>query len=180
MARSARASVRKINRTNLRSKVFGPVYDARTQRLSAKLMELASQPKAKTEMEVEQPASKQETHTMTTWNCTDASVASQNTIDTEAKETDPVDGEHCSLSIQIPRSVLQCAHVSKSVSDSAAQLPTPPTTPPVLPTFQDPADLHEAAVEQLFYHMLGVAADVHGFDQHGQLSLNVVALAENT
>lgn len=45
MAKSVRASVSKRNRANLRKKVFGPVVDARTERLAAKLQELASQPK---------------------------------------------------------------------------------------------------------------------------------------
>ncbi|KAF9892199.1 hypothetical protein FE257_002605 [Aspergillus nanangensis] len=45
MAKSVRASVSKRNKANLRAKVFGPAVDARTERLSAKLLELASQPK---------------------------------------------------------------------------------------------------------------------------------------
>ncbi|CEO58498.1 hypothetical protein PEBR_00948 [Penicillium brasilianum] len=45
MAKSVRASVSKRNRAALRKKVFGPIVDARTERLSAKLQELASQPK---------------------------------------------------------------------------------------------------------------------------------------
>ncbi|KAJ5476007.1 hypothetical protein N7475_001736 [Penicillium sp. IBT 31633x] len=45
MAKSVRASVSKRNRANLRKKVFGPVVDARTERLAAKLQELASQPR---------------------------------------------------------------------------------------------------------------------------------------
>ncbi|MCJ1419383.1 hypothetical protein MMC32_005738 [Xylographa parallela] len=45
MAKGLRASTKKANRVKLRSKVFGPVEDARTQRLSAKLLELASKPK---------------------------------------------------------------------------------------------------------------------------------------
>lgn len=44
MAKSVRASVSKRNRANLRKKVFGPVVDARTERLAAKLQEIASQP----------------------------------------------------------------------------------------------------------------------------------------
>ncbi|KAJ5628372.1 hypothetical protein N7490_010600 [Penicillium lividum] len=47
MARSIRASVGKRNRATLRKKVFGPVVDARTERLAAKLQELASQPRPK-------------------------------------------------------------------------------------------------------------------------------------
>ncbi len=45
MAKSARASTKKSNRTKLRARVFRPIEDARTQRLSAKLMALASQPR---------------------------------------------------------------------------------------------------------------------------------------
>ncbi|KAL1980585.1 hypothetical protein VTN96DRAFT_3953 [Rasamsonia emersonii] len=45
MAKSVRSSVRKRNSTKLRSTVFGPAADARTARLSAKLQELASQPR---------------------------------------------------------------------------------------------------------------------------------------
>lgn len=45
MAKSVRASVSKRNKAKLRATVFGPVVDARTERLSAKLQELASQPK---------------------------------------------------------------------------------------------------------------------------------------
>ncbi|PYI10896.1 hypothetical protein BO78DRAFT_360295 [Aspergillus sclerotiicarbonarius CBS 121057] len=45
MAKSVRASVSKRNRAKLRATVFGPAVDARTERLSAKLQELASQPK---------------------------------------------------------------------------------------------------------------------------------------
>lgn len=57
MAKSVRASVSKRNRANLRKKVFGPVVDARTERLAAKLQEIASQPKPeapkKSEMELD-------------------------------------------------------------------------------------------------------------------------------
>lgn len=42
MAKSARASSRKTNRTNLRNKVFGPVAAARLDRLSARLVARAN------------------------------------------------------------------------------------------------------------------------------------------
>jgi hypothetical protein len=45
MAKSARASKVKTNNSKLKSRVFGPIETARTERLSAKLLELASQPK---------------------------------------------------------------------------------------------------------------------------------------
>jgi hypothetical protein len=47
MAKGARASTKKSNNQKLKSRVFGPVEIARTERLSAKLLELASQPKPK-------------------------------------------------------------------------------------------------------------------------------------
>lgn len=55
MAKSIRASVSKRNRANLRKKIAGPAVDARTERLAAKLQELASQPKPQppTKSEVE-------------------------------------------------------------------------------------------------------------------------------
>lgn len=49
MAKSLRSSRNKTNNLKLRSKVFGPVEDARKERLSAKLLELASKPIEKTE-----------------------------------------------------------------------------------------------------------------------------------
>ncbi|CZR58961.1 uncharacterized protein PAC_08853 [Phialocephala subalpina] len=62
MAKGARASTKKANNAKLKSKVFGPVESARVERLSAKLLELASQPKpepAKEDvaMDAEDPAS---------------------------------------------------------------------------------------------------------------------------
>ena len=45
MAKSSRASTRKANNQRLKAKVFGPVEAARAERLSAKLLELAAQPK---------------------------------------------------------------------------------------------------------------------------------------
>lgn len=46
MAKGLRASTKKSNKASLRQKVFGPVESARKERLSAKLLELASQPQA--------------------------------------------------------------------------------------------------------------------------------------
>ncbi|KAI1268666.1 hypothetical protein F5Y18DRAFT_238645 [Xylariaceae sp. FL1019] len=45
MAKSSRASSRKANNQRLKAKVFGPVESARAERLSARLLELAAQPK---------------------------------------------------------------------------------------------------------------------------------------
>ena len=45
MAKSSRSSTRKANNQRLKAKVFGPIEAARAERLSAKLLELAAQPK---------------------------------------------------------------------------------------------------------------------------------------
>lgn len=55
MAKSSRSSAIKKNNQNLKNKVFGPVETARNERQSAKLLELAQQPKPlRAEMEVEE------------------------------------------------------------------------------------------------------------------------------
>jgi len=55
MARSARSSAIKKNKSGLKKRVFGPVETARNERLNAKLLELAQQPKApRPEMDVEE------------------------------------------------------------------------------------------------------------------------------
>lgn len=48
MAKSKRSSVRKANNQRLAATVFGPAEAARAERLSAKLLELAKQPKPET------------------------------------------------------------------------------------------------------------------------------------
>ena len=47
MAKSLRSSTRKANNAQLKKSVFGPIEAARADRLSAKLLELAAQPKPK-------------------------------------------------------------------------------------------------------------------------------------
>ncbi|OAA59354.1 putative protein family UPF0642 [Cordyceps fumosorosea ARSEF 2679] len=48
MAKSSRSSTRKENNRRLAATVFGPAETARAERLSAKLLELAKQPKPET------------------------------------------------------------------------------------------------------------------------------------
>ncbi|KAF1733395.1 hypothetical protein ACQRIT_003968 [Beauveria bassiana] len=48
MAKSGRSSTRKANNRRLAATVFGPAETARAERLSAKLQELAKQPKPET------------------------------------------------------------------------------------------------------------------------------------
>jgi len=47
MAKGLRSSTKKANKSKLRSNVFGPVEGARKERLSAKLLDLASQPRVR-------------------------------------------------------------------------------------------------------------------------------------
>lgn len=49
MAKGARASSIKANNTALKTKVFGPIETARTERLSAKLLALAAAPRPSTQ-----------------------------------------------------------------------------------------------------------------------------------
>lgn len=44
MAKGLRSSAKKANKARLRSRVFGPVEEARKERLSAKLLETVSKP----------------------------------------------------------------------------------------------------------------------------------------
>ena len=53
MAKSKRASVIKNNNQKLKKNVFGPVEAARLERISAKLLGLAAQPKPIKEVEME-------------------------------------------------------------------------------------------------------------------------------
>ncbi|KAF1915716.1 hypothetical protein BDU57DRAFT_518829 [Ampelomyces quisqualis] len=52
MAKGARASSKKANRTKLRARVFGPAEKARAERIHAKLLQTVQQPKPeKTQMD---------------------------------------------------------------------------------------------------------------------------------
>jgi Protein of unknown function (DUF2423) len=53
MAKGLRASSRKKNNAALRDRLFGPASDARTERLSAKLQELAAKPRPDQERAME-------------------------------------------------------------------------------------------------------------------------------
>ncbi|KAK1968086.1 hypothetical protein LY78DRAFT_655627 [Colletotrichum sublineola] len=53
MAKSSRSSVIKKNNQRLKANVFGPVEQARAERLSAKLQELARQPKPEKEADID-------------------------------------------------------------------------------------------------------------------------------
>jgi hypothetical protein len=54
MAKSSRSSVVKTNNQRLKKNVFGPVEAARAERLSAKLLAIASQPKPQKDLEMKE------------------------------------------------------------------------------------------------------------------------------
>ncbi|KAI1807932.1 hypothetical protein F4811DRAFT_376023 [Daldinia bambusicola] len=83
MAKSSRASTRKANNQRLKAKVFGPVEAARAERLSAKLLELAAQPKAQSDAEIKMVDGTEEEGTAKVENSTAAPDA-DNTMDVDS------------------------------------------------------------------------------------------------
>jgi len=111
--------------------------------------------------------------------CKSSRVISKLTSDTDAKDMDVEDKEtgpaadgassRSSLSLPIPESLLS--------PQQTTQLPTPPPSPPTfcVDSFPSPtnhADNARVASEQLFYHFLGCATDIAGFDDRGDLMVN--------
>ena len=62
MAKGLRSSKNKANNMKLRAKVFGPIENARKERLSAKLLELASKPHAPAEVDTKMADEGQTSH----------------------------------------------------------------------------------------------------------------------
>jgi hypothetical protein len=161
MAKGLRASRTKKNNQALSKRVFGPVEAARNERLSAKLLALAQQPKApREEMEIEKG--------MHTRHHASKSVAAADMSFPEADKEATAEGTP-SLSIPIPKGIAFNDHHHQ-------QLLTPPSTPPTsnnVPTnpILDRAGQHAMAQEQLFFHLLGASSDILGFDEEGDLRL---------
>lgn len=172
MGKGLRSSVNKTNNRKLKKNVFGPVETARTERLSQKLMELASQPKPpKSEMEVEESGGKnfypRDTPSLKlTPPCADSKQA-----ESEAKAAN-ANGALNALAIPVPKSL---AHQCPATAAASMNMLTPPPTPPLdISDFSKPsirsAHRHYAD-EQLFFHLLGVSTDIHGFDTFGNICL---------
>ncbi|THV86610.1 hypothetical protein D6D29_01402 [Aureobasidium pullulans] len=142
MGKGLRSSVNKTNNRKLKKNVFGPVETARTERLSQKLMELASQPKPpKSEMEVEESGDSKQ-------------------AESEAKAAN-ANGALNALAIPVPKSL---AHQCPATAAASMNMLTPPPTPPLdISDFSKPsirsAHRHYAD-EQLFFHLLDTAMDV--------------------
>jgi hypothetical protein len=99
MAKGARASSKKANRTKLRARVFGPAEKARNERIHAKLLATIQQPKPeKTEMDTAEDCKSQPPSLL-------PSLADTFTATTEATKEDDFPKGSSFLSAPIPRSL---------------------------------------------------------------------------
>lgn len=142
MAKGLRATSKKNNRVKIRSRVYAPVDEARTERLSQRLLDLASQPKpTKTEMEVD--AEKGEP-TPAPPQISPKNFARTN-ICVEALSKDqgaPTTTEGLSFRFSCP--------VPASLSDSEGGLDSG----------EEKHEDMEAAGDDMFYHLLGLCTDI--------------------
>ncbi|KAF1822635.1 uncharacterized protein K489DRAFT_212565 [Dissoconium aciculare CBS 342.82] len=157
MAKSARASGIKKNKQALKKRVFGPVEIARNERLSAKLLALAKQPKPeREEMDVQLESEKK------------SSKKSKSDIDPASN----AEGGMPSLSANSPLSSMLLRSLSPHTAIAGQQLQTPPPTPPDSPRLEDIAHEH-------FYLALGLSTDIDGFTNTGELDIGELDLASD-
>ena len=169
MAKGLRASVTKRNKSKLRSRVFGPTEDARTERLSAKLLELAQQPKATqdTEMLVDGQSSKGAFLEHMLWKvgrrcanetCTDQSTTTD-VEDTEKAAGSAADGQSLTLpstfTLSVPSSLSRSSPGDETSSEGGS----------------DVEEVSMTEGEELFYAMLGLSGDIAGFTATGDLKM---------
>ncbi|KAH9873011.1 hypothetical protein J1614_005407 [Plenodomus biglobosus] len=155
MAKSARASSKKINHTKLRARVFGPAEKARAERIHAKLLETINQPKPEkpAAMEVEESP---RTLIPSLRRCTDNIVAPV----TEAKEDDLPKGLSF-LTASIPRSLSDTTTTNTT---------TTTTTTTTTITKHDDSTREDRELRNLCFH-LGLCSDIVGFNDAGYLQL---------
>lgn len=161
MAKGLRSSVKKSNRTKLRSRVFAPVEDARTQRLHEKLLAIAQQPKPepskKSEMEVDSTEGTHRTsmrHLLTALTNSSSVSAAQET----SKEDEYPKGT-CILTAKLPRSLNEKNTTS---SPSTSSTPTQPST-------LEPSSSQENKDMRNLYFYMGLCSDIVGFNDDGDL-----------
>ena len=149
MAKGLRASVNKRNKSKLRDRVFGPVEAARTERLSAKLLELAQQPKPSRDTEMKVDGQEVEIAEKEGANVAEDATESQSL------------SLPFTLSFPIPASLSSCNsdegdHSSESGSDTEAK---------------SVIEGYWSESEDNFYTMLGLCNDIAGFSSCGHLEL---------
>jgi hypothetical protein len=181
MAKSARASGIKKNKQALKKRVFGPVEIARNERLSAKLLALAKQPKPEREemdvqLECRAPAALKERmqEDLNTDVILD-SAAEKKSSKKSKSDIDPAsnaEGGMPSLSANSPLSSMLLRSLSPHTAIAGQQLQTPPPTPPDSPRLEDIAHEH-------FYLALGLSTDIDGFTNTGELDIGELDLASD-
>lgn len=149
MAKGLRSSVKKTNRTKLRSRVFEPMENARLERLHAKLLEAAQQPKPETpkknEMEVDTAEGNSRHRCQPT--------LTQNADLSPLADTAP----DASKEDEFPKGLsILTASIPPSLSTNAA------------PGYLDPTT--DARASEHLYHLLGLSSDVVGFTSDGDLA----------
>jgi len=158
MAKGLRASVKKSNRQKLRSNVFAPVEDARTQRLHEKLLETIRQ--AKPEPPQKQDMDVDSNHGNAAHTQPLTSPPSTNFLTTEANPENEYPKGSLFSATRIPQTLLSvsCEEVYENSEDSdACETPT--------------ADDDGAMACELLWHCLGLSSDVVGFTEDGKLQL---------
>lgn len=157
MAKGLRATSKKNNRVKIRSRVYAPVDEARTERLSQRLLDLASQPKpAKTEMDVD--AEKGESSPTTAQISPRMFARTNISVEASSKDQDApatTEGLSFRLSCPVPASLSD----SEGGSDSGEEKDT---------------DM-EAASDEMFYRLLGLCTDIDidGFGRGGELLMDL-------
>lgn len=143
MAKGARASSKKANRTKLRARVFGPVEKARAERLHAKLLETIQQPKPeRIEMDTAEESMwpQRDAAYFTT---TDFALGTTTTTADDTTKEDDLPKGSSFLTAPIPRSFL--SNVGDKECDPA----------------QENFDLSN------FCFHLGLSSDIVGFNEEG-------------
>lgn len=156
MAKGLRATSKKNNRVKIRSRVYAPVDEARTERLSQRLLDLASQPKpAKTEMEVDAEKGKSPPATAQIFLHFARTNMSAEALTKDQDAPASTEGLSFRLSCPVPASLSN----SEGGSDSGEE---------------KHRDM-EAAGDDMFYHLLGFCTDidVDGFGRGGELLMNL-------
>jgi hypothetical protein len=172
MAKSSRASVKKRNNRQLAKRVFGPVEAARNERLSAKLMELASQPKPEREVEMMVDGKSSKGPSLidiffryivrhTDKSTPDATTAAES--EEVEKATDSAEGQslalHSALAYPIPISLSRFTLSGGESSSEGSDVEEVSMT------------CHGEDGDDVFYHLLGLSTDVAGFSHEGDLRM---------
>jgi hypothetical protein len=155
MAKGLRATTKKNNRVKIRARVYAPVDEARTERLSQKLLELASQPRpAKTEMDVDAEKGKPAIATQLSPRMF---VQTNNSAEFSSKDQDAQTAEGLSFRFSCP--------VPASLSDSEGESEGGE---------EKQRDM-EADGDEMFYHLLGLCTDIDidGFGKGAELLMDL-------